>query len=199
MFARRMFQGLLSAAVWLGPAVAVSQGTVAGTVTDGRVGTPIAGARVQALTATSVVAATQSREDGTFRLTVAAGSYTIVVNRVGYQAGRVDVTVTDGGTTTADVKMSETFVMIDRTVVTASRSQEKALDAPASVAVIDVREIQERPAVTAADHVQGLAGVNVSKGASPSRTSWRAASTTRSRDRSSRSRTIALRACPRCG
>lgn len=164
MFARRMFQGLLSAAVWLGPAVAVSQGTVAGTVTDGRVGTPIAGARVQALTATSVVAATQSREDGTFRLTVAAGSYTIVVNRVGYQAGRVDVTVTDGGTTTADVKMSETFVMIDRTVVTASRSQEKALDAPASVAVIDVREIQERPAVTAADHVQGLAGVNVSKG-----------------------------------
>jgi len=156
---------MLSAAVLLGPAVALSQsGTVTGTVTDGRVGAPIAGARVQALTATSVVAATQSREDGTYRLTVPAGNYTIVVNRVGYQAGRVDVTVTAGGTATADVQMSETFVMIDRTVVTASRSQEKALDAPASVAVIDVRDIQERPSVTAADHVQGLAGVNVSKG-----------------------------------
>jgi iron complex outermembrane receptor protein len=48
-------------------------------------------------------------------------------------------------------------------VTTASRKEEKALDAPASVAVIDVRDIQERTATTVADHVQGLAGVDVNK------------------------------------
>lgn len=165
MLAHRVLRTTVSMALLLAPAVATSQtGTVTGTVTESRANQPVAGARVQALTATSVVAATQTRDDGTYRLTVAAGSYTIVVNRVGYQAGRADVTVTAGGTATANLLLTETFVMIDRTVVTASRTQEKALDAPASVAVVDVREIQERPSVTAADHVQGLAGVNVSKG-----------------------------------
>jgi iron complex outermembrane receptor protein len=60
--------------------------------------------------------------------------------------------------------MAEAVVELNPVVTVASRREEKALDAPASVSVIEVRDIQERPSVTAADHVQGIAGVDVSKG-----------------------------------
>ncbi|HEX9563056.1 MAG TPA: TonB-dependent receptor [Gemmatimonadaceae bacterium] len=165
MFAHRVLRATVSAAILLGPAVAFSQtGTVTGTVTEGRAGQPVAGARVQAVSATTVMAATQSRDNGTYRLTVAEGTYTIVVNRIGFRPGNATVTVTAGGTATADVQMTEAVIELNPVVTVASRREEKALDAPASVAVIEVREIQERPSVTAADHVEGIAGVDVSKG-----------------------------------
>ena len=139
-------------------------GTVTGTVTDGRTNLPVGGARVQALSATSVVAASQSRDDGTYRLSVAPGTYTIVVNRIGYRPGNASVTVSAGGTATANVVMREAIVELNPVVTVASRKEEKALDAPASVSVVEVRAIQERPTVTAAGHVEGMAGVDVSKG-----------------------------------
>jgi outer membrane receptor for ferrienterochelin and colicins len=165
MSSRRAVRVLASLALLMFPALGSAQtGTVTGTVTEGRSNLPVAGARVQALSATSIVAATQSRSDGTYRLTVAPGAYTIVVNRIGYRPGNASVTVSAGGSATADVVLAETVVELNVVVTTASRKEEKALDAPASVSVIEVREIQERPAVTAADHVQGIAGVDVSKG-----------------------------------
>lgn len=165
MSSRRVFNAVVPLAILLLPATGSAQtGTVTGTVTESRSNLPVAGARVQALTATSIVAATQSRDDGTYRLTVAPGTYTIVVNRIGFRPGNASVTVSAGGTATADVVLAETAIELNPVVTVASRREEKALDAPASVSVIEVREIQERPAVTAADHVQGVAGVDVSKG-----------------------------------
>jgi iron complex outermembrane receptor protein len=165
MFAHRIIRAIGLTAAVLVPAVAHSQtGTVTGTVTEARASQPVAGARVQALSATTVVAATQSRDDGSYRLTVAPGTYTIVVNRIGYRPGNTSVTVTAGGSATADVQLAEAVIELNPVVTVASRKEEKALDAPASVAVIEVRDIQERPSVTAADHVQGVAGVDVSKG-----------------------------------
>ena len=165
MSARRVSYVLATLAALVVPSLGSAQnGTVTGTVTEGRANLPVGGARVQALTATSVVAATQSRDDGTYRLSVPAGSYTIVVNRIGYRPGNTTVTVTAGGSATANVTLAEAIVELNPVVTVASRKEEKALDAPASVSVVEVREIQERPAVTAADHVQGIAGVDVSKG-----------------------------------
>ena len=165
MSARRVFRVLALLALLVLPTLGSAQtGTVTGTVTEGRNNQPVGGARVQALSATTVVAATQSRDDGTYRLTLAAGTYTIVANRIGYRPGNASVTVSAGGTETANITLAETVVELNPVVTVASRKEEKALDAPASVSVIEVREIQERPAVTAADHVQGIAGVDVSKG-----------------------------------
>jgi iron complex outermembrane receptor protein len=165
MSARCVSRVLVSLALLSVPALGRAQtGTVTGTVTEGRANQPVGGARVQALSATTVVAATQSRADGTYRLTVTAGTYTIVVNRIGYQPGNATVTVSAGASATANVVLTERVVELNPVVTVASRTEEKALDAPASVSVIEVREIQERPAVTAADHVQGIAGVDVSKG-----------------------------------
>ena len=165
MSARRVLRVLSSLALLVVPTLGFAQnGTVTGTVTDGRTNTPVGGARVQAVSATSVVAATQSRDDGSFRLSVAAGTYTIVVNRIGFRPGNASVTVSAGGTATANVVMSEAVVELNPVVTVASRREEKSLDAPASVSVVEVRAIAERPTVTAAGQVEGMAGVDVSKG-----------------------------------
>jgi len=165
MSARQVFRVLASLALLVGPTLAFAQtGTVTGTITESRANQPVGGARVQALSATTVVAATQSRDDGTYRLNVPAGSYTIVVNRIGYRPGNATVTVSAGVAARANVVLTERMVELNPVVTTASRKEEKALSAPASVSVIEVREIQERPAVTAADHIQGIAGIDVSKG-----------------------------------
>lgn len=140
-------------------------GAVAGTVTT--TAGPLGGVRVQALTGTGQIAASVlSRDDGSYRIAnVAAGTYAIVATRIGYVLNRTDgVTVTAGGTATVDIRMTEFATELNPVVTTASRRPEKALSAPASVAVVDVREIQERPSVTVADHVRGIAGVDVNQG-----------------------------------
>src|SRR5689334_963384 len=108
MSARRVLHVLASLALVALPAAARAQtGTITGTVTESRANLPVAGARVQALSATTVVAATQSRDDGTYRLTVPAGTYTIVANRIGYRPGNASVTVAAGGSASANVTMNE--------------------------------------------------------------------------------------------
>src|SRR5690606_37125064 len=46
-------------------------------------------------------------------------------------------------------------------VVSASKRQEKVLDAPASVSVVDSRSISERPTVTPVDHLRSTPGVDI--------------------------------------
>ncbi|HEX6942587.1 MAG TPA: TonB-dependent receptor plug domain-containing protein, partial [Gemmatimonadaceae bacterium] len=165
MSSRRALHVLASLALLVIPTLGYAQtGTVTGTVTESRANQPVGGARVKAVSATTVVAATQSHDDGTYRLTVPAGTYTIVVNRIGYRPGNTSVTVAAGGSATANVTLPEAVVELNPVITVASRKEEKALDAPASVSLIEIRQIEERPAVTAADHVQGIAGVDVSKG-----------------------------------
>src|SRR5215207_8046165 len=78
MSARQLARALTSLALLVVPTQLLAQtGTVSGTITESRANQPVGGARVQALSATTVVAATQSRDDGTYRLTVPAGAYTI--------------------------------------------------------------------------------------------------------------------------
>lgn len=165
----RRYSGLaaLSALVLFAPAAYAQTGTITGSVTEAGTGQPVNGARVQAVTSSgSTAAATLSRNDGTYRLTgLAAGTYTVRAIRIGFAPAQVpNVSVTAGGTATADVQLTESAAELNPVVTTASRREEKALDAPASVTVVEVRDIQERPSVTVADHVQGIAGVDINKG-----------------------------------
>ncbi len=140
-------------------------GAISGTISSE--GGPISGARVQALTSSGQLAASVlSRDDGSYRIpNVAAGSYSVVATRLGYQLKRVDsVEVTAGGTATVNFTLSEITTELNPVVTTASRRPEKALDAPASVSVVDVRDIQERPSVTVTDHIRGIPGVDVNQG-----------------------------------
>ncbi len=163
----RYVSGLL-AIVALSSVPALAQtGAISGRVTDSSGAQGISGARVQAISASNTAsAATLTGQDGSYRMVnLQPGTYTVQVTRIGYQMRRVPNTnVTAGGTATVDVPMSVIVTQLNPVVTTASRREEKVLDAPASIAVVDVRSIQERPSVTVADHIKGVPGVDVNQG-----------------------------------
>jgi outer membrane receptor for ferrienterochelin and colicins len=148
------------------PALAQT-GSITGRVTDSASSAGIVGARVQAVNAQGGIAAsTLTRDEGAFRLTnVAPATYTLQVTRIGFRPRTVaGVTVTSGGTATSDVVLTEVVTELNPVAVSASRREEKVLEAPASISVVDVREITERPSVTVTDHLKGIAGVDVAQG-----------------------------------
>ena len=104
-------------------AVDAQSGSVAGRVTETEGGNPIAGARVQVLTGATVVGSAQTGADGAYRVgNVAAGTYAVVVNRIGYAARRVEgVTVAAGGTATMNMTLSQLAVQLNQVVTTGTR------------------------------------------------------------------------------
>ena len=60
--------------------------------------------------------------------------------------------------------MSRLPSILDQVVTTASRAPEKVLDAPASVSVINEKQINERPSITLTDHIATLPGIDVARG-----------------------------------
>ncbi|HUF13386.1 MAG TPA: TonB-dependent receptor [Longimicrobiales bacterium] len=152
------------------PASAQQSGSIAGVVrpaeaqpvvstTDG-----IAAVQVDALRADGGVQATVlTNEDGAFRLFVPPGSYTVVFTVPGWETQRIPVTVAAGETASLEVQLAERAFDLNPITVTASRTEEKALDAPAAVEVQSTRDIEEQPAITMADHVRSVAAVDVIK------------------------------------
>jgi outer membrane receptor for ferrienterochelin and colicins len=155
----------LLAALLLPAAIGAQTGTITGRVTDSTSSTPVR-ANVEVLSGASVVGRTTAGEDGSYRIVnLAAGTYDVSVKLIGFAERRVSgVRVTAGGTAQVDVRLSQAAIQLNPAQVTAGRQQEKVLDAPASVSVIETREIAERPSVTIADHLKGVPGVDINAG-----------------------------------
>ncbi len=157
---------LLGAIVFLFCAARVSaqSGTITGHLTATDTGKPVVEALVQVLTTDGrVVASTASNQDGVYRIAgVAPGMYAVTASAIGYGTQTMaNVEVTAGGTAQADAALSPRAIELNTVVVSASRQQEKALDAPARVEVVNQREIEARPTVTPVDHIRNSAAVDV--------------------------------------
>jgi outer membrane receptor for ferrienterochelin and colicins len=142
------------------------QGTVTGRVVSLDTGDPAAGVRVDLVTgaAARTVASTNTDTDGMFRIpNVAAGSYSLVFSLDLYREKRVDgIDVSAGGAVSVGtVEIASNVYELDPVVVTASRTQEKALEAPAAVYTVESEEIHDRTATTAVDHIEALPGADV--------------------------------------
>ena len=102
-----------------------------------------------------------SNDEGRYSLSVPAGTYSVVVKLIGYETTRIDgVAVAVGATVDVDISLRSQALVLNPVVITASRRQEKALDAPASIATVSADEIERVAAVTVADHVTTLPGVD---------------------------------------
>ena len=145
---------------------AAQTGTIGGRITDTTSAEPLAGATVRALSGGTTAATAIAAEDGNYRIVnIAPGTYDVLFTGIGYRARRVSgVRVTAGQNTQLDVRMAKLVTQLNPAVTVASRNQEKVLDAPASVSVVETTEIEERPAVTVADHLRGLQGVDATQG-----------------------------------
>lgn len=144
--------------------VAAQGGGIAGTIRDVATRSPLASVLVEAVNADgTVMANTVSGPSGTFRLSeVPAGSYTLRFMSPGWATATLDGTaVTAGQVTSVSVTMTEQSYSLNPITVTASKTEEKILDAPAAVEVVQRIDIQERPATTIIEHVKGKPGVDV--------------------------------------
>ena len=157
---------LAAASLALFPSGAAAQdGMVAGTIRAAGRTTPLSTVQVEALDATgAVVATTLSGNSGAFRVAgLPAGSYTIRFTIPGWEEHNEAVTVVAGQTTSVSVELSEQVFNLNPITVTASKTEEKVLEAPAAVEVIPTIDLQEQPALTWADHLKGVAAVDVIK------------------------------------
>ena len=146
------------------PAVLAAQvGTLRGRV-SGPNGSPVAGAIVQISRDARPVARAVASVDGLYAISnIPEGTYTLVARRIGLaEFSAPDLRI--AGETTRDITLAAVSASLDRVVVSASRAPEKVLDAPASVSIVDVQRIEERPSLTIADHLRAQPGVDVSKG-----------------------------------
>ncbi len=142
----------------LSGSLVAQQGTLSVRVADAEDGTPVPDATVEV--AGETPGATGA--DGEFSASVPAGTHSVIVTLIGYETTRLDgIAVDAGSTTTVEIPIRSRALILNPVVVTASRRQEKALEAPASVSTVSASEIRRTIATTPADHVQTQPGLDV--------------------------------------
>ena len=119
-------------------------GTISGRVTAAGTGQPLAEARVLVIGST---ASATTAENGTFTIrNVAAGPANLQVLRVGFTSQKKPVTVTAGGTTTADFVLAVAVAQLDEVVTTATGQQRKVEIGNAISTLGDVgKRVEEMP------------------------------------------------------
>ena len=152
---RRAFcAAALAAGAAFAPELAAQNGTLTDRVTDAGDNTPLPGAAVRL--AGGPGAAT--REDGTYTLTAPAGSYELVVSRVGYTTVREQVTLGAGATVTRNVRLAESAALLETVVAVGTRRPDRtATDAPVPVDVLTAADIQATGLTETAQIIQRLA------------------------------------------
>lgn len=148
---------------WAG-ALLAQQGSVAGKVED-EAGQALAGANVAVKGAQIPGGRGVSTDSqGKYRLQkLAPGAYEVTASYIGHKAATKEVQVRAGEELKLDFVLNSTLILLDQSVVSASRSQEKVLDAPASVAVIEAPEIRDRPVLSVAEHIKNVPGVDIAR------------------------------------
>lgn len=138
---RRLLMAALITLVAAAP-LAAQSGGIAGTVAAEATGEPVAGA-VVILRGTTFT--TETSADGRYRFTsLRPAAYTLEVSGIGYEASSNEVTVVAGETTTVDVNLVGTAILLEGlTVSTVSRRAEKITQAPATINVIGSERISE--------------------------------------------------------
>ena len=159
------YKSLLYALVlWAGVAFG-AEGTLSGVVM-GSEGEAIPGANVvlvgDLLPGGKIGTATD--EDGRFRLEgLPAGEYQLSVTHIGYRSLMREGVGIVAGEQELMLTLETGIIFLEQNVVSASRRQEKVLEAPASVAVVEAKEIRNRPALSVAEHIRDLPAVDFSQ------------------------------------
>ncbi|MGH2567928.1 MAG: TonB-dependent receptor domain-containing protein [Bacteroidota bacterium] len=149
--------------VMLYSASAQDTGSITGKVIDEQTGEPLPNANVivASLDREMPPRGTATSATGEFEIRgLVPGMYRITVSFVGYSTFVQDLQVVAGRTERLDVALKP-GISVNPIVVSASRRAEKALEAPASISVVEAREIAGQPSLSAAEHLQGLPGVDV--------------------------------------
>ena len=146
--------------------VYAQSGVLEGFVTDSESGTPLVGANIVLTTEGDLqTRGTSTNNDGEFVLGgISPEIHTVIISYLGYESVVFEnESFSAGERKQIEVAMVPGVFEAEQIIVTASLRQEKMLDAPASVSVIERAQIQNRQTMTPIDHLIGLSGVDVIK------------------------------------
>jgi len=134
--------------------------TISGKVTDAGDGEALPGVSVVVKNTTIGVA---TDVNGAYTLTVPGSAKTLVFSFVGYQDKEMPINQDGGTTLSISASMEQSSIYLDLVTVSVSRREEKVLNAPASISIIEGSEIETNIAISPSDHLNGVAGVDVVK------------------------------------
>ncbi len=107
---------------------------------------------------------TATDEEGRFRLEgLLVGEYQLSVTHIGYRALMREGVGIVAGEQELTLALETGIIFLDQNVVSASRRQEKVLEAPASVAIVEADELRNRPALSVVEHIRDLPAVDFSQ------------------------------------
>ena len=128
-------------------------GTLSGRVTAA--GAPVSGA---AVVVTGTGRGTQTRADGSYRLTVPAGRHEVRMRLFGYSSGRDSATITADQTTTLNFVVQRAAATLEAVTTLGTRGQERTvIDAPVPIDVLSSAEIKVTGRTETAQMIQAVA------------------------------------------
>ena len=130
--------------------------TLKGTITDKKTKEPLIGVNI--FVEGDQMKGTVTDFDGKYEMKVNEGDQ-VVFRYVGYEDQKLAAT----GSQTFDLIMGEQETELNTVVISASRSKEKILDAPASIVSVEAAAIKNKAGVGITDHLKNVSGVQVQR------------------------------------
>ena len=136
--------------------LAQSSGTIRGIVNDAA-GVPLMGANV-VVEGTLLGAATDA--DGSYIiLDVPQGEYTVTASYVSYKSASTTVTVTAGGSATANFSLETDVLQLSTVVTTGVVNKQSKLESSVSVSTLDIKETEKLAPRTTAEIFRTIPGI----------------------------------------
>ncbi|MEN2282035.1 TonB-dependent receptor [Algoriphagus sp. SE2] len=134
----------------------LAQTVISGTITDIDTKETLIGVNILVK---GKVIGTISDLSGNYNLSVnQEPPFTLVFSMIGYNTQEVEIT---GGVSNLDIQMSETTILGQEVVVSASRMEESVLQSPVSVEKMDIIAIRDVPQASFYDALNNLKGVEM--------------------------------------
>jgi len=158
MYCERLLKAIVFPCLLFFSLTAFSQEkTITGKVTDSKDGSPMAGVSV---TAKGSSVGTQTKADGTFRISVSPSTTVLVFSFVGHDSEEVSI----NGRSSIDVQLAATNATLGEVVVTGYGTARKK-DLTGSITLITSKDFQKGPQTSPLQLIQGKApGVQISTG-----------------------------------
>jgi iron complex outermembrane recepter protein len=158
-FTRRFWESVFTLAllVSLGTGVAFAQTTISGTVTDADTKETLVGVNILVK---GKVIGTITDLSGKFTLNVnQEPPFTLIFSMVGFTSKEVQIT---GGVSNLAVTLSESTIMGQEVVISASRVEESIMQSPVTVEKMDIIAIRDVPQASFYDAINNMKGVEMS-------------------------------------
>lgn len=139
--------------------------SINGKVTDAQTGEPLPGANIVVTSAGGAMTGDAASSTGSFEVKgLQAGTYVVSVSYIGYQKKiMAEVSLAAGETKTMDLALTPAGIDLDAVVVSASRQQEKILNAPAAISVLEAAEMRHIVSPSAQAVLTNITGVDMAK------------------------------------